>query len=140
MVVAEQIKAADTAEKQIALARSKQYALGKDVLGEFMMTFRGMAALHQPSPPGQPRRQYEDETKFLNYAKLAIECAGELANYQSPKYRSIQVAAAPPDQAPLQPPSPGDDAKVVSMVERDPARAADTYRRMIALPLGKTGS
>jgi probable HAF family extracellular repeat protein len=65
--------------------------LGKEVLEEFMMVARGMAAKYQPAPPGQPKKPGQNETKFLTYAEMAIKCASELAPYQSPKFKAIAV-------------------------------------------------
>jgi hypothetical protein len=65
--------------------------LGKEILEEFMMVARGMAAKYQPAPPGQPKQPHQNETKFLTYAEFVVNCAWKLAEYQSPKFRAIAV-------------------------------------------------
>jgi hypothetical protein len=83
--------------------------LGKEVLEEFMLVARGMAAKYQPAPPGQPRNPHQNETKFLTYAEMAIKCASDLAEYQSPKFRAIAVRVDDiPPTAPNPPPEPQD--------------------------------
>lgn len=126
-------KEAREAAAKVAGAKAALTKLGKDVLEEFMMLFRGMAAAYQPAPPGQPARQGADEAKFVKYAVLARDTAADLAEYQSPKYRAIAVMAPPPDLR------PGDDAKVIDLAAADPTRAADVYRRLIQAPLKATG-
>jgi hypothetical protein len=65
--------------------------LGKEVLEEFMMVAAGMAARYQPAPLGQPKKPGQNETKFLTYAEMAIKCASDLAQYQSPRFKAIVV-------------------------------------------------
>lgn len=68
--------------------------LGKEVLDDFMQLFTGLAAFHQPLPPGQLAgpNQAPDEEKFKTYAKFAIECAKELAGYQSPRLKAVLLS------------------------------------------------
>lgn len=88
---------AERATKEMIEARSAGVKLAKDVLEQFMMIFAGQAAKHQPLKEGVPvpEGRLPNEVKFLEYAKLAVGCARDLAPYQSPTYRAIVVAPAP---------------------------------------------
>lgn len=82
--------------------------LGKEVIGEFMEMFGGLAAAFQPTPavPGHPLSATDMETwakshkepLFEKYAKLAAKCASDLADFQSPKMGSVQVPAPAPER------------------------------------------
>ena len=89
------------AEQVVARAEMTGRKLAKEVLDEFMHLFAGMAASTQPLPPGMPvpPGRVPDEAKFEKYARLAIQCAKDLAPYQSPTFRAIQVIAGPTDPA-----------------------------------------
>jgi len=63
--------------------------LAKEVVEQFMLIAAGYASKYQPGKPEG------DEKKFLQWAKLAVEWAAELAPYQSPKFRAIVIAGAP---------------------------------------------
>lgn len=67
--------------------------LAREVLDDFMHLFTGLAAMHQPLPQGvvPMQGQQPDEGKFLNYAKLAVDVASQLASYQSPKFKAIMM-------------------------------------------------
>lgn len=86
------IERAALAERIIAEQKQQPgKKLAREVLDDFMHLFTGLAAMHQPLPDNvlpQPG-QKPDEAKFLNYAKLAVDVAGQLANYQSPKFKAI---------------------------------------------------
>jgi hypothetical protein len=68
--------------------------LGKEVLDDFMQLFTGLAAFYQPLPPGQlpGPNQSPDEAKFEKYARFAIDCAKELAGYQSPRLKAVLLS------------------------------------------------
>ena len=106
--------------------------LAKDVLEEFMMLFAGMAAAYQPLPAGvsPPPGRTPDEGKFQTYAKLAVDTARALADFQSPKFRAIAVVAAPTEQD-----RPGDGAKLLNpdnVVQlKDATAIARVYQRMV---------
>lgn len=101
-----------TIEKELLAARILDEAsmrgrkLGKERLEEFMEMFGGLAGAFQPQPsvPGQAVSQLDLETWaksprepiFEKYAKLALKAAGMLAEYQSPRFAPVQVAAPPP--------------------------------------------
>jgi hypothetical protein len=72
--------------------RSSSRMLGKEVLEEYMMLFRGMSGYFQPLL-GQPKEAKPQASieQFEKWAKLAVEAATRLAPYQSPTYRSIMV-------------------------------------------------
>ena len=91
------IEKAKIAEQVMARAEMRGEQLAKEVLNDFMQLFAGMAATHQPIPEGQsiPLGRRPDETKFEKWARLAVQCAKDLAPYQSPTFRAIVVAPAP---------------------------------------------
>jgi hypothetical protein len=93
------------AENVVTEARATGKKLAKEVLDDFMGIFAGMAAYYQPLPAGTValpgrRRRRPNEAKFENYAKLAVQCAKDLARYQSPTYQAIMVAPAPDQNQP----------------------------------------
>jgi hypothetical protein len=81
--------------------------LGREVLEEFMNMFGGIAGAFQPTPatPGGPISPDDlqrwaaskDEPMFEKYAKLALKAATELADFQSPKFAPVHVAAPAPE-------------------------------------------
>jgi hypothetical protein len=91
------IERALLAERAIAEAKANAKPLAREVLDQFMQLFAGMAAHHQPMPAGQmaPPDRNPDETKFEKWARLAVQCAKDLAPYQSPTFRAIVVAPTP---------------------------------------------
>lgn len=84
------------AERAIVTAQAFGKKLAKDILDDFMQLFAGMAAAYQPLPPNvvASEGRKPDEAKFVKYGRLAIECAKELAQYQSPTFRAVVVAQA----------------------------------------------
>lgn len=60
--------------------------LGKEVMRECMMFFRGLAGRHQPGGPAP------DMKLCIQYLKLAGEFADKLAPYESPRLAAIQVS------------------------------------------------
>jgi len=66
-----------------ARAEMQGRKLAKEVLDEFMHLFAEMAA---------SAREGGDETRFEKWARLAVQCAKDLAAYQSPTLRAIMVA------------------------------------------------
>lgn len=117
---------AKQAQQEVDKARQANTKLGKDVLEEFMKTFAGMAAYHQPVPEGMaiPTGRKPDEAKFLTYARLAAETAAKLAEFQSPKFKAIQVMTPPPNL-----PAPSKEGNVV-MID-DPVAIARVYQNMV---------
>jgi hypothetical protein len=103
--------------------------LAKDVLEEFMMLFAGMAAAHQPLPEGMPvpPGRKPDEAKFQTYAKLTVDTAKALADFQSPKFRAIAVVAPPPEMLPTRPLLSKDNVVNIN----DPAAIARVYQQMV---------
>jgi hypothetical protein len=111
--------------------RTRIKKLGKEVLEEFMELFAGMAATYQPLPPGMPvpAGRLPDENKFLTYAKLTVDTARSVAEFQSPKFKAIAVMAPPP-QADPEKQINSSDAKVVRLTT-DPNAMARVYQQMI---------
>lgn len=65
--------------------------LAREVLDDFMQLFTGLAAYHQPLPDGvlPAANQKPDPVKFMEYAKAAVDVAGQLAPFQSPKFKAV---------------------------------------------------
>lgn len=122
----ERERIARQAQQEVNKAHQANTKLGKDVLEEFMKTFAGMAAYHQPVPDGMPvpTGRKPSEEKFLTYARLTVETARALADFQSPRFKAIQIMTPPPN--PLLPVREG---KVVSI--DDPAAIARVYANMV---------
>jgi hypothetical protein len=77
------------AERANAVAQKERRKLGKEILDDFMQLFARMAAFYQPTPPSAAvKNPNADETTFLIYAKLAVDTAYKLAEFQSPKFRA----------------------------------------------------
>lgn len=68
--------------------------LAKEVLDDFMHLFMGLAAQHQPLPPGvvDPSGATRDEVKFVQYANMAREFARDLVKFQSPTFGMVKVS------------------------------------------------
>jgi hypothetical protein len=73
------------------MGRTPDVKLGKDVIHEFMKFAAAMAVQHQPPKPGAPWDPKEQE-QFKEWAKLACGWGKDLAAYQSPTYRAIEVS------------------------------------------------
>lgn len=118
------------AEFELTQARDTGKKLAKDVLDEFMMLFAGMAAHHQPIPPGQPipAGRVPDEDKFEKWARLAVETAADLAKYQSPTFRAIAVSMPPPLPVAPEPKTIG--GKVLEM-PKDAISRSRLYQRLV---------
>ncbi len=101
--------------------------LAKEVLEDFMHLTAGMAALYQPTAPGQPINAYANEEKFWQAANACREFAKALAPYQSPTFRAITVSA-PPDErskAPVLDLQANGDGKVIDL--SDPVALQRVY-------------
>lgn len=123
-------RVARQAQQEVDKARRAATKLGKDVLEEFMKLFAGMAAQYQPLPVGMavPAGRAPDEAKFLTYAKLTVETARDLAQFQSPKFKAIQIVAPPPSPAATAP-TIDQAGNVVQL--NDPVAAARVYQNMM---------
>lgn len=83
------------AANTLVKSRAADKKLAKEVLDDFMALFAGMAAHYQPTPPhAMQQNQYGNPAEFEKYARLAVQCAKDLAPYQSPTFRAIVVAPA----------------------------------------------
>lgn len=129
--IQEQIDASiEKAVTRIEKARADGKKLAVDVLEDFMNLFAGMAAHHQPLPPQQGRNPNEDRVLFMEYSGRAIDCASQLAGYQSPKFKAIAVAASMPFPAPQQgPPTIDETGNVVDL--RKPSQIYDEMIRTV---------
>jgi hypothetical protein len=109
--------------------------LGKEVLEEFMMIGRGLAAKYQPAQPGQPKKPAQNESKFFMWAEFTVNCAWKLAEYQSPKFKAIAVRA---EDLPATAPSPPSEDGNVLPFPRDPVEASRVYLRFMSAVDEKT--
>lgn len=73
-----------------------KHKLAKEVMEDFMMYFARRAAQFQPLNPDGSVNPTANDSKFMELGKLACEVAAKLAPYQSPTFRAITVAPAPP--------------------------------------------
>jgi hypothetical protein len=102
------VERALVAERIINEASMAGRKLGKERLEEFMEIFGGLAGAFQPqgTGPGEKvtpqdleawAKSYK-EPMFEKYAKLAFKAASDLADFQSPKFAPVHVAAPPPEK------------------------------------------
>lgn len=100
--------------------------LAREVLDDFMQLFTGLAAMHQPLPDGvvPMQGQKPDHAKFMEYAKAAVDVAGQLASYQSPKFKAIVMTGLENNPGGALP----TPAEVVNQVEQISAQQA--YRML----------
>lgn len=94
------IERALIAERTVADAQASGKKLAKEVLDDFMQLFAGMAAHYQPTPPSAPRQNAnQNPAEFEKWALHAVDAARMLAPYQSPTFRAVVVAPAPPQNS-----------------------------------------
>jgi len=109
----------------------KTKKLAKDVLEDYVQAFAGMAAVHQNRIALAFQQQTEpskaDIEGFEKWGGMTAKYAGDLAAFQSPKFKAIQVMTPPPSLDPPKP-RPGDD-NVVTI--DDPVAMARVYARMV---------
>lgn len=92
----EEAKKALAQQAAIDLARGRGGKIATEVIDDFMRLFVGLAARHQTWPAEAGVNPHENPKLFREYAKLAVQCATELANYQQPKFKAMVVAMAQP--------------------------------------------
>jgi hypothetical protein len=89
-----------TEQMEIARLAATQGKLGKEVLEEFMVLFKDMALELQPESREAERfaawLKSSKEAQFHKYASLAVKAAKDLADFQSPKFKAIEVSAPAP--------------------------------------------
>jgi hypothetical protein len=122
------IERALIAEKNLIDAKVNGKKLAKEVLEEFMFTFAGMAAYYQPLPDNQPAPigRKPNEAKFEKWARLACDQAKELAKYQSPTFRAVQVTASQP-----LPTGPGGKQIDGEVIKLDQISISRVYRQIV---------
>jgi len=97
-----------TLERELAAAQQQLVELTKkretgrkmavDVLDDIMHLSMGLAAKHQPLEANEiagPGRDPNDE-KFHRYLELTVDTASKLANFQSPKFKSVTLSVETP--------------------------------------------
>lgn len=125
------IENANAAGNQHAIVQVKK-KLAKEVLEEFMLLFAGIAAQHQPLPAGADLTgRTPDEALFVKYAELTVTTARALAEFQSPKFRAIQVAIQPGGEASMRDITPARaDPDNVHRIN-DPTAMARVYQQLV---------
>lgn len=119
-------KAAIEAQRAMAQSKTSGRKLGKDILDDFANVFASMAAHYQPTPAGSLRQNLnQDEEKFKEYAKLAIDAADKAADFFSPRFKAIAVAIAPAQIELARP----EGENVIDMT--DPHRIQRVYQSML---------
>jgi hypothetical protein len=96
---------AEIARLAAAEANASGRKLGKEVLERFMVQFGELASYFQPTSFDTTVVHAWAGTKnyelFVQFAALARDTAKMLAPYQSPTFRSIELAAPAPEQGQL---------------------------------------
>lgn len=113
------------AEMQTADAKARGLKLAVDVLQDYMHIFHREAEKYRPSEKMRGVKSTPREKKFLTYAKLTVDTANDLAAFQSPKFKAIQVIAPPPVQNQNQLPAPGSNVVTID----DPVAMARVYQQ-----------
>jgi hypothetical protein len=73
--------------------------LAKEVLEEWMVLFRDLAAAYQPTAPAveaanpEKKNRHANDAKFEKYATLSMLAASKLIAYQSPTMKAIGITA-----------------------------------------------
>lgn len=131
----ERNRIARQAQQEVNKAAQNQVKLGKDVLEDYVGAFHNLAARFQnkiaidisagrePSP--------KDVAAFEKWGGLTVSTAAKLADFQSPKFKAIAIAAPPPSQP--APPTKDASGKVIEMT-KDPVALARIYQQMIKKP------
>jgi hypothetical protein len=105
--------------------------LAKDVLEDYVGAFAAMAAVYQNRIATAFQQQTEpsaaDLAGFEKWGGMTAKFAGELAAFQSPKFKAIQVMAPPPSINP--PKDVTKDGNIVTI--DDPVAMARVYARMV---------
>jgi hypothetical protein len=134
---AERLRIAGLAAEMVA-ARTAGIKLGREVLADLMTAFVSMVHYYAPfrqahGPDGRPilddagdpvlePRPNGNPAEFKDYGGLALACAKELAQYQSPKLKAIVVAAPAPE------PQKGEPVRRFGLRVFEGGRAAPTHQ------------
>lgn len=126
--------AAEDARATMQQAETNGEPLAKTVLNKYMQLFDRLAALYRPSShpvvdehSGKPIRA--SMAKFEKYSRLALDCAKQLAPYQSATFRAVLVT--PPAPA-AEPGAEQPSAQILDFPINDPLTAARVYRHVMA--------
>lgn len=121
------VEAAEIARISTEQAKARGVKLGKEMLEDYMMAFHNQAVVFQPLPPGVaiPGRT-PDPKQFMEWGKLVVDTAKELAKYQSPTFRAIAVMAPPPGSE-KQPQIAGDNVITI----KDAQALSRVYQNMV---------
>jgi hypothetical protein len=124
---------AKQAETVLSVAERAHIKLAKDVLEDYMMAFGTIAAIYQNRVAAKMNAKEEAEPEdldgFEKWGGLTVTTARALADFQSPKFRAINVHLPPPEPVHR----PGDDAKVIDIDLHDPNATARVYRNVMKI-------
>lgn len=107
-----------------------QRVLMKDRLCELAEIAIGAAAHFQPTLGDGKPNPHGDWAEFKGWVDLASKIADKAADYQSPKFRAVMVAAAVEER----PMRSGSDGNIISI--DDPIAAARVYARIVSASKG----
>jgi hypothetical protein len=115
---------------EVNKAYAERVKLGKDVLEDYMMTFHSVAVPYRDRVTEaitKGRKPAElDLAGLEKWGGLTVKTAKDLAEFQSPKFKAIQVSApSHPDPAALIPVNAND--KQID----DPVALARVYQKMV---------
>ena len=95
------VERAEIALRSTAEAKASGRKLGKEVLEELMVLFGGLASKFQPESMDkivvQEWTKGDREPMFHKYASLAVKVAKDLADFQSPRFKAVEVHAPAPN-------------------------------------------
>lgn len=120
------------AQAEVDKAAIAKVKLAKDVLEDYVGAFHNMAAYYQNRVAAAFAAGREptaaDIAAFEKWGTLTAQTAKNLAEFQSPKFKAIAIAAPPP--SPNVPTA--DPAKVVDIT--DPVKLARVYQQLVKQP------
>lgn len=124
--------------------QSKGQKLAVEVLNDVMHVCYGLMAKHQPAAPGEVLAigREPSQEKFVDYMRLTMDAAKELAPFQSSKFKSVTHSIEqPPGGAATVPENPG---AVLAMspqeayrMLRDSSQLIDLVPNVVKLPAPK---
>lgn len=121
----------EVARIEVENARGSGKKLAKEILEDFMHLFTRRAQAYAGAGVeilSGVKRMKKNDDKFLLYAKLAVDVARDLADFQSPKFRAIMVSAPGVPNQPMKDVTPGADN--VHRIN-DPIAAARVYQQTV---------
>lgn len=125
----EKERIAQQAQDEVNKAARKNVKLAKDRLEDYVDAFHAIAAVYQNRIAAALQAGREPDPKdmaaFAKWGGHVVDAANKLADYQSPKFKSIQTMTPPPTPA-----APAVDPDNVTKID-DPIAAARVYARLV---------